>query len=98
MFLPAGLIAELALPFLLLVFLVLFIALLLFSLLLEHVFLLDQALIPFSINVLSNRAFKHLLLERLDHLVKLQKTPLNIIGRLDASFTRALLVIVVRMR
>ena len=56
LFLPIGLIAELALPLLLLVPLVLFIALLLVCLLLEHVFLLDQALIPFGVDMLGDCA------------------------------------------
>ena len=84
-------------PLLLLVLLVLFIALLLVSLLLKYVFLLDQALIPFGVDMLGDCAIEHLLLERLDHLVELLDALLNIAGR-KADFPRTFLKVEVLMR
>ena len=70
---------------LLLLFLVLLGALLLVSFLLEEVLLLDQALIPFGIDMLGDCAIKHLLLERLDHIVELLEPFFNMVGQNAAT-------------
>ena len=70
---PAGLVRALTLLLLLLFFLlsVLLGALFLVGLLLQQVLLFDIALISLRVDVLRDGAFEHLLLELINHLIKL---------------------------